>query len=241
MKALLLAAGLGTRLRPITDATPKCLVKVHDKPLLDFWFDLLFPAGIERALVNMHWLAKQVETHIAGSRWRDRIDTAYEPELLGTGGTIVANRSYFASEDFLLAHVDNLTDFDVVEFIEAHRNRPRGCIMTMLTFQTDDPRSCGILALDKYGVVQEFHEKVENPPGDLANAAVYIVGREIVDFTKNLGKPFVDLSTEVIPHFVGRIFTAKTRGYHRDIGTLKSLQAADVYFRSYANGTFSRR
>jgi mannose-1-phosphate guanylyltransferase len=230
MKALLLAAGLGTRLRPITDTTPKCLVRIHGKPLLDYWFDLLFSAGIERALVNTHWLAEEVEKHVAGSRWRDRVDTVYEPELLGTGGTVVANRAYFAGKDFLLAHADNLTEFDVPAFIEAHRKRPRGCVMTMLTFQTDDPRSCGILTLDKQGVVQEFHEKVENPPGKLANAAVYIVGSEIVDLAVSLNKPFVDLSTEVISQFLGRIFAVETPGYHRDIGNLKALERAEAEF-----------
>jgi mannose-1-phosphate guanylyltransferase len=230
MKALLLAAGLGTRLRPITNTTPKCLVRIHDKPLLDYWFDLLFSAGIERALVNTHWLAEEVEKHVAGSRWQNRVDTVYEPELLGTGGTVVANRAYFAGKDFLLAHADNLTEFDVPAFIEAHRKRPRGCVMTMLTFQTDDPRSCGILTLDEQGVVQEFHEKVENPPGNLANAAVYIVGSEIVDLAVSLNKPFVDLSTEVIPQFLGRIFAVETQGYHRDIGNLKALERAEAEF-----------
>jgi len=230
MKALLLAAGLGTRLRPITHITPKCLVKIHGKPLLDYWFDLLFPAGVERALVNTHWLAAEVDAHIAGSRWRDRVDTVYEPELLGTGGTVIANRAYFAGEDFLLAHADNLTDFDTIRFIDAHRNRPRNCIMTMLTFRTDDPRSCGILELDSDGVVQQFHEKVENPPGNLANAAVYIVGPEVVDFAVSLNKPFVDLSTEVIPEFLGRIFAVETHGYHRDIGNMRSLERAETEF-----------
>ena len=85
MRALLLAAGIGSRLRPLTDTTPKCLVRVHDRPLLDYWLDLVFAGGIERALLNTHWLAEQVREHVASSPWRSRIDLVHEDELLGTG------------------------------------------------------------------------------------------------------------------------------------------------------------
>ncbi len=226
MRALLLAAGIGSRLRPLTETVPKCLVTIHDRPLLDYWMDLLFDAGFERALVNTHWLAEKVMAHLSISKWRDRIDTVHEDELLGTGGTILANRAYFEGAPFLVAHADNLTDFDVKALVAAHAERPKGCAITMLAFKTDDPRSCGILELDRAGLVQAFHEKVENPPGDLANAAVYIIEPEVVSFIVGLGRPVVDLSTEVIPHFVGRILAVETKGYHRDIGNLRSLDQA---------------
>ncbi|MDU6727516.1 MAG: nucleotidyltransferase family protein, partial [Bradyrhizobium sp.] len=159
MRALLLAAGIGSRLRPLTNTTPKCLVRVHDRPLLDYWLDLVFEGGVERALLNTHWLAEQVQAHVAQSRWRDRIDLVHEDELLGTGGTVLANRAWFADQPFLVAHADNLTDFDVEGLLAAHRNRPSGCIMTMLAFRTDDPSSCGILELDQQNRVLAFHEK----------------------------------------------------------------------------------
>src|SRR3954465_6326893 len=98
MRALLLAAGIGSRLRPITDTTPKCLVEVQGRPLLDYWLDLVFEGGIERVLLNTHWLAPQVEAHVAKSRWADRIDLVYEETLLGTGGTVLANRDWFQGE-----------------------------------------------------------------------------------------------------------------------------------------------
>ena len=134
MRALLLAAGLGTRLRPITDTIPKCLVPVAGRPLLDYWFDLLFAAGVERALVNTHYFADRVQQHIAGSPWKARIDQIYETELLGTGGTFVANRNWFGPGAFLLAHADNLTDFDLAAMQAKHAARPAGCVMTMLAF-----------------------------------------------------------------------------------------------------------
>lgn len=231
MRALLLAAGQGTRLRPLTNTLPKCLVPIAGRPLLDYWLDrLLASPGIERVLINTSWLSEQVVAHVAASPWRARVDLVHETALLGTGGTILANRAYFGSSPFLTAHADNLTEFDLDGFLSRHRDRPAGTAMSMLSFRTEDPRSCGILELDARGVVQRFHEKVADPPGDLANAAVYVLEPEIVAFAEGLGRPVVDLSTEVIPHFMGRIYSVETPCYHRDIGTPESLQRAETDF-----------
>ena len=230
MRALLLAAGLGTRLRPLTLTVTKCLVPIHGKPLLDYWLDHLFAGGTDRVLINTHWLAGTVRDHVAASPWRDRIDLVHEQDLLGTAGTVLANRAWIGDQPFLLAHADNLTDFDVALFRARHAQRPAGCAMSMLAFRTDDPKSCGILELDGVQVLQKFHEKVEQPPSNLANAAVYICEPEIVDVIASLGKPVVDFSTEVIPVFMGRILAVETAGYHRDIGSMTSLKAAELEF-----------
>ena len=231
MRALLLAAGVGSRLRPITLTIPKCLVPIRGKPLLDYWLDALFAGGaVERVLINTHHLADRVEAHVARSPWRERIELVHEAELLGTGGTIKANRAFFGEESFLVAHADNLTEFDPLAFVAAHAGRPAHCAMTLLTFRTDDPRSCGIVELDGSRVVQAFHEKVEDPPDNLANAAVYMMTPEVAQFTAQFAGPFVDLSTEVIPAFVGRILAVETRGYHRDIGNRESLAKAESEF-----------
>jgi mannose-1-phosphate guanylyltransferase len=232
MRALLLAAGIGSRLRPITEATPKCLVEIHGRPLLDYWLDLIFEAGVERALINTHWLAEQVRSHVATSPWRSRIDLVYEDHLLGTGGTVLANRHWFKNEPFILAHADNLTEFDVGGFISAHHSRPPGHVMTMLGFRTDDPSSCGILELAGQNTVTAFHEKVQNPPGNLANGAVYIFEPGVIETIASLGKPIVDLSTEVMPKLLNRILCVETAGYHRDIGTPESLSRAQTEFKS---------
>jgi mannose-1-phosphate guanylyltransferase len=234
MRALLLAGGIGSRLRPLTNAIPKCLVPIHGRPLLDYWLDLLFVAGIERALINTHWLAPEVEAHVKASRWADRIDLVHEPQLLGTGGTMLANRAYFEGNAALVAHADNLVDFSASAFINAHAQRAVSTVLTMLAFETDDPRSCGILECDDLGRVTAFHEKVDNPPGTLANGAVYIVEDEAMNFIGGLGRSFVDLSTEVLPAFVGRIQVWKTDGYHRDIGNIASLKKAEAEFKSRA-------
>ena len=231
MRALLLAGGIGTRLRPLTNTVPKCLVRVHDRPLLDYWLDLVFEGGIERVLLNTHWLADQVRAHVALSPWRSRIDLVHEDELLGTGGTILANRDWFGDQAFLVAHADNLTNFDVAGFISAHRDRPDGCIMTMLAFRTDDPCSCGILELDSENRVTAFHEKVKDPPGNLANGAVYIFEPNVVEEIARRGRNTVDLSTEILPNCLGRILAVETDRYHRDIGNSESLRRAHSEFR----------
>jgi mannose-1-phosphate guanylyltransferase len=242
MRALLLAGGFGSRLLPITATTPKCLVMINDRPLLDYWLELLFDAGIERALVNTHWHSDQVTSHVTKSRWAAQIDLVHEQELLGTGGTVLANRAWFRAQPFMVAHADNLTDFDVRVLISAHHGRPQGHAMTMLGFRTDNPRSCGILELDARGTVIAFHEKTDAPPGNLANGAVYVFEQEIVDAIERLGRPIVDLSTEIIPDFVGRILCVETKGYHRDIGTPASLWKAhaDMLVASRRRDTRSR-
>ncbi len=231
MKALLLAAGLGTRLRPITKSMPKCLVPIHGKPLLAYWLDLLLNNDVERVLVNTHYLPDAVRAFVANSPWREAIDLVYEDELLGTGGTVLRNRDYLANGPFLLGHADNLTRFKVADFLDAHVRRPSGVEITMMTFDTDAPQTCGIVELDGLGIVRRFHEKVPNPPGKRANAAVYIFEPTVIDFIASLGKSFVDISTEVLPNYLGRIGTFHNVDYHRDIGTLESLALAEREFR----------
>lgn len=231
MKALLLAAGLGTRLRPLTDTVPKCLVPIKGRPLLDYWLELLLGGGaIEHVLINTHWLAEEVERHVARSHWSDRVDLVHEKLLLGTGGTLHANRNWLSSGAFIVGHADNLTIFDPRAFQARHQARPAGIEITMMTFETDDPRSCGIVEIDKRGVVTAFHEKVADPPGNLANAAVYIFEPSVLDFIAGLGKPVVDLSTEVIPAYLGKIGTFQNVVYHRDIGSPRALDDAEREF-----------
>jgi mannose-1-phosphate guanylyltransferase len=153
-----------------------------------------------------------------------------EENLFGTGGTILANRNFFREEAFLVAHADNLTIFNLKQFLKSHANRPDGTEMTMMLFKTDDPQSCGVVELDAGGVVKTFYEKVPDPPGNLANAAVYILEPNVLNMMARLGKQQIDFSTEVIPEFMGRIFTFRNDAYHRDIGTVSSWLEANFDF-----------
>lgn len=238
MKALLLAAGFGTRLRPITNKVPKCLVPIHGKPLLGYWLDLLLPAAIDQVLINTHYLPKLVQDFVDSHPWKNRIKLVHENQLLGTAGTVLKNREWLGDEPFLLAHADNLTQFDVQAFLKAHKMRKQGVEITMMTFKTDTPQSCGIVECDLDNIVIGFHEKISHPPGDEANAAVYIIEPNVIEFIESQNSEILDFSTQVLPHFLTRIQTFCNTGYHRDIGTPESLRLAHLEFvntLSYSN------
>lgn len=230
MNSLLLAAGLGTRLRPITDALPKCLVSIHGKPLLGHWLDLLKPSLNNPVLINTHYLPHQVQDFINTSPWRKGCKLVHETELLGTGGTILQNEDFLENKPFFIAHADNLTRFDMTLFIEAHHKRPAGVDITMMTFDTDSPQTCGIIEVNQENKVVAFHEKSLNPPSNRANAAVYIMEPDVINFLKSLNKKIIDISTEVLPYYLNRMQTYHNANYHRDIGSPQSLQLAEVEF-----------
>lgn len=230
MHAILLAGGLGTRLRPLTDHTPKCLVPINGVPLLDYWLDLLLPNGIDAVLINTHYLPEQVAAHVANSRWRDRITLSHEPELLGTAGTLLRNRDFVGNKPFLAAHADNLTRFDLRGFLRAHANRAEGVVATMMTFDSDHPQSCGIVELDDNHIVTAMHEKQPNPPGTLANGAIYIFDPSVFATIRTIDNPMPDISTDLLPLLMGRIQAYHNATYLRDIGTPHSLRLAEQEF-----------
>lgn len=227
MRALLLAAGLGTRLKPITNSTPKCLVPIRGKPLLGIWLESLARAGMGPFLVNTHYFPDQVKEYLRNSPYQNRVTLVHEQELLGTAGTLIANLKFFGGEDGFLIHADNYCLADFSAFAEAHRKRPPECVMTMLTFRTNDPSSCGIVELDERGVVVGFHEKVDQPPGDLANGAVYILSHRLMDMLATDLKTVKDFSTEVLNRFVGSIYTYHTERTFVDIGTPMAYNEAN--------------
>ena len=229
MRAILLAAGLGTRLRPLTNKVPKCLLLIKEKPLLEILLKQLKESDIGPFLINTHYFSKQVEEFIETSGFSDQVELVHESKLLGTAGTLIANLDFYQDQDGLLMHADNycLADFDA--FVEAHNRRPSGCLMTMMTFSTSVPCLCGIVELDKKGVVIGFHEKVDNPPGNIANGAIYILSKELIDILKTDFTNSKDFSKEVIPAMIGKIFTYETKNFFIDIGTTDNLRKANQY------------
>lgn len=227
MKALLLAAGLGTRLRPLTHTIPKCLVPIKRVPLLQIWLERLNNAGVNSFLINTHYLSEKVTDFIKNSIYKDYVTLVYESELLGTAGTLIANLDFLQGEDTILIHADNYCLADINVFITAYKNRPPCCLMTMMTFRTKNPSSCGIVEIDRDGIVIGFHEKVANPPGNLANGAVYILSKEMVFIIRNDLYHTKDFSTEILPLFLGRIYTYETKDIFIDIGTPEAYVLAN--------------
>ena len=222
MRAILLAAGLGMRLRPLTLSTPKCLMPIQGVPLLELWFEKLFAAGFESLIVNTHYLAEQVEQVVSRSKFRTHIQCVYEPTLLGTAGTLIKNIDFFNNEDGLVVHADNYFEGDLRRMIRAHNSRPSATVMTMMTFLTDEPKNCGIVEVDKNNIVHAFHEKKENPPGNLANGALYLLSKELIQIIKTEHNQAKDFSTEIIPSLVGEIYSFMTSDRFIDIGTIEN-------------------
>jgi mannose-1-phosphate guanylyltransferase len=228
VKALLLAAGLGTRLSPLTDDWPKCLMPIGERPLLEYWLETLYSTGVSEVLVNLHHHSEKVQDFLNRTRFKDWVSSVSEETLLGTAGTLKANKEYFQECTTILVHADNWCQCDFADFLNYHRtHRPKHCSITMMTFESPTPETCGIVETDAEGIVNAFHEKSDNPPGNKANGAVYLLEPEVLKWIDN--NPDVsDFSTEVIPHFIGRIATWNNHGIHRDIGALPMLKMAQL-------------
>ncbi len=226
MKAILLAAGLGTRLKPLTNSIPKCLVPINGKPLLSIWLEQLEKSGIEHFFINTHYFSEQVETLIAQHPLRDKVTLVYEPELLGTAGTVksIVQQFQLNQESLLIAHADNLCLCDWSAFIAQYELKRPGLLM--MAFQSDAPQSCGILELDENDKLLAFHEKVPNPPGNLANGAVYIFSPRAIVKVQQLKLLKPDISLDLIPFLMQDILVWQTDGYLRDIGTPESYSKA---------------
>ena len=221
MKALLLAAGLGSRLKPLTNEWPKCLMPINGKPLLEIWLDSLFEVGIKEILVNVHHHSKEVIDFLSRKKFEKKISWVYEANLLGTAGTLIKNKDFFGEHDILLIHSDNLCLANLNSFINCHKNKPKSCLMTMMTFESEDPSSCGIVEINSDKICLKFHEKVDKPPSNLANAAVYILDNSLLK--KIIIKKLSDFSLEVIPSLLGKILTWKNDNLHIDIGKVENL------------------
>ncbi|MFO0954454.1 MAG: HAD-IIIA family hydrolase [Isosphaeraceae bacterium] len=220
-----MAGGLGTRLKPLTDTLPKCLVPIGGRPLLDYWVDALAAAGVREARVNTHAHAPLVRDYVArvnGSK-RLRLAESYEPTLLGSAGTVAANADLAdGADDVILVYADNFSDVDLAAMLEFHRGH--GDPFTMLLFRAPNPKACGIAELDENGRVVSFVEKPAEPKSDLANAGVYVLSADA--YREIAGMKAFDLGFEVLPRFVGRMRGWRWDGYHLDVGTLAALDRA---------------
>ena len=219
MKAILLCAGKGTRLKPYTNTIPKCLMLIKNKPLLEIWLENLNNSGVDEFLINTHHLSQKVDKFILSNRYKDNITTAYEEELLGTAGTLISNLTFYGENDGILIHADNYCLEDMASFIKSHNERPKNCQITLMSFRTTNPSSCGILEIDSNNIVQKIHEKVTNPPGNLANGAVYIISKDIFNYLKKYYKNANEFTTEILKDFEGKIYSHETSKKFIDIGT----------------------
>ena len=223
MKAFLLAAGVGSRLRPITDAIPKCLLAIEGRPLLDIWLDAFDRAGVDEVLVNLHHLPEVVRRHLSTRTGSPSVRVVFEPELLGSAGTLVANREWVSHEEFFLAcNADNLTDFDLQSLIAEHRHH--GGTATLTVFHSETPSAGGVVELNAAGTMIGFAEKPAQPASDLTNAGIYAFHPSVLAEIDD--QPPQDIGYHLLPRLVGRARAVLIDGYFRDIGTPDAYRRA---------------
>jgi mannose-1-phosphate guanylyltransferase len=223
MKAFLLAAGVGSRLRPITDTIPKCMVPIDGRPMLDIWLDALAWAGVDEVLVNLHHLPDVVRRHLVDRAGPLTVRTVFERKLLGSAGTLKANRAWVDDDEmFLACYADNLTDFDLRSLVQAHKEH--GGLATLTVFHSERPSAGGVVELDETGSVIGFTEKPVNPVSDLVNAGMYAFHPRVLDEIG--GPPPRDIGYDLLPALVGRARAIQVDGYLRDIGTVEAYERA---------------
>ena len=234
MKAVLLAAGEGTRLKPLTDTVPKCLVPVQGTPLLSIWFDHFLKAGVTDVLINTHYLPQVVEEFVQSSTPAGlNVQLAYEETLLGSAGTVRANRDFLEGEaSFFVIYADNLTDMSLLDFKAFHDAAQSP--FTMGLFETPAPSECGIAELAQDGRVLSFEEKPEAPASTLANAGLYLAGSDLLDIIPDC--PLVDFGFDILPLMVGKMYGYRIPGLYYDLGTMERLkEAEEAWQRTYGS------
>jgi mannose-1-phosphate guanylyltransferase len=223
MKAFLLAAGNGTRLRPLTDNVPKCLLPICGVPLLEIWLNNCKAAGITDVLVNAHAQSEEIRRFISEQQTGVKIRIAEEPELLGSAGTVTENRDFVAHEKaFFILYADVLTNIDLRRMLEYHQQK--NLPATLGIYQVPDPTRCGIVTVNEDSVIQEFVEKPSQPVSNWAFAGVMIAGPELFDFLP-AQRP-ADLGFDVLPRMIAKMGAYRISEYLLDIGTLSNYQYA---------------
>jgi len=226
MNALILSAGLGTRLQGIAAETPKPMMEIGGKPLLDLLIRKLLNLGIEKILINTHHNHEVIEKFIAEQEYKERIKLVFEESLLGTAGTLKKNIDFLAKSDFFVLHGDTYFEDDLVTFLATHNQTDEKILVTMGTFITSTPESCGTVTCDQNRVVTHFYEKDQNSPSKEANSAIYILKSKLATEIQTLKDNESDISRDLIPKLLGQIYAYQFSGNFLDIGTPETLEAA---------------
>lgn len=223
VKAFLLAAGHGTRLRPVTDTIPKCLVPIRGTPMLEIWLEVCRRAGIDEVLVNLHAHADLVRNALDRMTPGIEVHLSEEPVLLGSAGTLLANRDWVSGESkFWILYGDVLTAANLTQMLEFHSSRqPVG---TIGLYQVRDARRCGVVTFDADFVVREFVEKPKHPKSNWAFSGLMIATPEMLQSIPS--RLPADLGFDVLPQLVDRILAYPISDFLTDIGTMENFRAA---------------
>jgi mannose-1-phosphate guanylyltransferase len=217
---MVLAAGLGTRLRPLTYEITKPMVPVLDRPVMAHILDLLDRHGFEQVIANLHYFPETIREHFG-----DRLEYRYEPELLGTAGGVRACADFFGEEPFLVISGDALTDIDLGAFVARHR--ASGGIATLAVKRVADTREFGVVLHDREGRITGFQEKpsLDEALSDLGNCGIYIFDPRIFDYFPE--RPFADWAQDVFPVLLEHdvpFHIHELSEYWNDVGSLGELR-----------------
>jgi mannose-1-phosphate guanylyltransferase len=223
MKAFLLAGGFGTRLRPLTDRTPKCLLPIRGVPILQIWLTLCREFGIEEVLINVHSHGDSVRRFV--DEYKDGLEIRLfeEKVLLGSAGTLLANQNWVRKEtSFWVFYADVLTTTNLTQLQDFHNRH--GQIATIGVYEVSDPSRCGIVQVDRHGMVRDFVEKPVVPIGNLAFSGLMLATPAVLDLIPDTTP--ADLGFHVLPKMVGRMTAYRIPDFLIDVGTLETYQAA---------------
>ena len=184
MKALILAAGLGTRLRPYTEHTPKPLFSIAGRPLLDIIISDLQNAGCESIIINTHHLHREIENFIASRSYSVPVSTRYEPQILGTGGAIKNVADFWDQRPFMVINADIVADVDLAEVYQAHcrQNHPATLVLC------DNP-AFNSVAVEKSKWITGFHDRNSDRTADrlLTFTGIQVLDPQVLDYIPDKG------------------------------------------------------
>jgi NDP-sugar pyrophosphorylase family protein len=226
MKAMVMAAGLGTRLRPLTDFLPKPMMPVANRPVLHHLLNLLRRHDVTEVGINVHAYPEIIQAYFGdGSNLGMSIEWSYEDELLGTAGGTKKLEEFWGGETILITSGDGLHDVDVTALLGHHRRT--GALATLTVKPVSDPSSYGVVILDRDTRVRGFQEKPtrDEARSDLANCGIYVIEAELLD--RIPGGTFHDFGNDVWPSLVAaneEVYAYTTMAYWNDVGDLDELR-----------------
>lgn len=198
MKAILLAAGLGTRLRPMTDNRPKCMVAVAGKPVLQRNIEWLRANGISELVINLHYFPDEVTGYFGDGRALGvNITYSYEAELLGTAGAVGKVRETLGDEKFLVVYADNLISCSLKSLLNLHAKN--NSILSMALFWREDVTASGVVLTDREGRITAFKEKPKpgEVPSNWVNAGLLVCESAVLGYIPQDGPS--DFGHDIFP------------------------------------------
>lgn len=230
MKAMVLAAGLGARLRPITNNIPKPLIPVAGRPLIHYTLNLLKKHGISEATVNLHYLADMIKKEIGdGSRFGIKVNYSYEPEILGTGGGLKKVEDFFSDGTFIVINADILVDLDLTDVARFHKEKR--AIATMVLRHDNDVDSYGAIEIDAEGRIRQFLGKIDYkgaPLRRLMFTGIHVLEPEVLSYIPS--NTSCCINRTAYPEMIStgeRVYGYVMDGYWSDLGTPERYRQAE--------------